>query len=197
MTTLRGTLRPAIVLLFAFVVLGGVLYPLGVTGLSALFFKDKAGGSLIEKNQTVIGSRLIGQEFEDPSYFWGRISATTPAYNGDASSGSNLGPTNPALLDEVKARIKALKEADPDNTRPIPADLATSSGSGLDPDITPAAAYYQADRIAKLRHLKPEEVRALISRHVERPQWGLFGEPHVNVLALNLDLAGMSGASVK
>jgi K+-transporting ATPase ATPase C chain len=193
MKTLQSSLKPAIVLLASLVLVGGVIYPLVVTGLSALFFRDKAQGSLIVRNQTVIGSRLIGQEFDAPNYFWGRISATTPAYNGGASSGSNLGPTNPALLDEVRGRLKALKEADPSIMAPVPADLVTSSGSGLDPDISPAAAFYQAGRISRLRHLGVDEVRALISRHIERPQWGLFGESHVNVLELNLDLDRISG----
>jgi K+-transporting ATPase ATPase C chain len=193
MESLRRSLKPAIVLLFAFILIGGVIYPLAVLGVSQIFFKNQAEGSLIVRNGTVVGSRLIGQEFDDPKYFWGRISATSPPYNGGASGGSNLGPTNPALIDEVKGRIKALRESDPSNAAPIPADLVTSSGSGLDPDISPAAALYQAGRIARLRNLPPAKVRDLIVRHIERPQWGVFGESRVNVLGLNLGLDRLSG----
>lgn len=195
MLSLRSSLKPAVVILAAFILIGGVIYPLGVLGLSQLLFNKQANGSLILRKGAVTGSRLIGQEFDDPKYFWGRISATAPPYNGGASGGSNLGPTNPALADEVKARIKALREADPDNRNPVPADLATSSGSGLDPDISPAAAFYQAGRVARIRHLGLDRVRSLVARHVEGPQWGLFGEPHVNVLELNQDLDRISGKS--
>ncbi len=197
MAAFWNSLKPAIVLLVAFIFLGGVLYPMAVSGVSRVFFRDKADGSLIRLGTTVVGSRLIGQEFDDPKYFWGRLSATSPPYNGGASSGSNLGPTNPALTDEVRGRIKALKDADPANRAPVPVDLVTSSGSGLDPDISPAAAFYQEGRIARLRSLPRSALHALILRHVERPQGGLFGEPRVNVLELNLALDRISGPSAK
>ncbi len=197
MAAFINSLKPAIILLVAFTFLGGVLYPLAVEGVSQLFFRDRADGSLVRQGGTVVGSRLIGQEFDDPNYFWGRLSATTPPYNGGASSGSNFGPTNQAFLDEVNGRIKALKDADPANKAPIPADLVTSSGSGLDPDITPAAAFYQEARIARLRKLPLPAVHSLIARHVEGPQRGLFGEPRVNVLELNLALDRISGKAGK
>ena len=143
---------------------------------------------LFRDNQAV-GSSLIGQSFTAPQYFWGRLSATAPmAYNGGASGGSNLGPSNPALLDAVKGRVAALKAADPANASPIPVDLVTASGSGLDPEISPAAALYQVSRVAQARHLDPARVRALVLSHTDGPQWGMFGESRVNVLLLNLDL---------
>ncbi len=197
MTAFINSLKPSIIMLITFLFLGGVLYPLVVEGISHLFFREQANGSLIRQDGKVVGSRLIGQEFDDPKYFWGRLSATTPPYNGGASSGSNFGPTNQALLDEVSGRIKALKDADPSNNARVPADLVTSSGSGLDPDISPAAAFYQEGRIARLRHLPRTTVHALIVRSVEGPQWGLFGEPRVNVLELNLALDRTSGMATR
>jgi potassium-transporting ATPase KdpC subunit len=183
----NSVLRPAITLLILMTVITGIAYPLVVTGVATVLFPKQAAGSLIIRDGKPVGSRLIGQPFSDPKYFWSRPSATSPQpYNGLNSGGSNLGPLNPALTDAVKARIAALQAADPTNHAPIPVDLVTASGSGLDPDISLAAAYYQADRIARLRHLSPERVRALIAEHARHP-W-LIGEPHVNVLELNLAL---------
>lgn len=185
-------LRPAITLLIVMTVITGVAYPLAVTGVAKVLFPGQAAGSLIVKHGELVGSRLIGQPFSDPKYFWSRPSATSPQpYNGVASGGSNLGPLNPALTEAVKARIAALRAADPRNRAPIPVDLVTASASGLDPDISLAAAYYQAVRIARIRHLSLHQVRALISAHAMRPWLGVLGEPRVNVLELNLDLDGM------
>jgi K+-transporting ATPase ATPase C chain len=187
-------LRAAIVSLFALTVLTGIAYPLMVTGIAQAAFPREANGSLVLKDGKPVGSELIGQSFDDPRYFWGRLSATADsngkplAYNGAASTGSNFGPTNPALVDEVKGRIDALKAADPDNGAPIPVDLVTSSGSGLDPDISPAAADYQVRRVAKARHMDEGRVRALLEAHVQGRQLGFLGEPRVNVLQLNLAL---------
>ena len=175
--------------LLIFTILTGLVYPLVVTGIAQLVFPRQANGSLIISNGQAVGSSLIGQQFDDPKYFWGRLSATGQIpYNAAASSGSNLGPTNPALLDEVKARIAALKAADPSNTQPIPVDLVTSSGSGLDPNISIAAALYQLPRVAKVRGLSESAVRALVDRVTQRRQLGFLGEPRVNVLELNLAL---------
>ncbi|HET9107978.1 MAG TPA: potassium-transporting ATPase subunit KdpC [Steroidobacteraceae bacterium] len=185
-------LRPAITLLLLMTLALGIAYPLAVTGVAKLLFPRRAGGSLIVRDGKPVGSRLIGQPFSDPRYFWSRPSATSPQpYNGLASGGSNLGPLNPALTDAVKARIAALRAADPANHAPIPVDLVTASASGLDPDISLAAAYYQAGRIARVRHLSLERMRALIAAHARRPWLGFIGEPHVNVLALNLALDNM------
>jgi K+-transporting ATPase ATPase C chain len=187
-------LRAAVVLLLALTAITGVAYPLLVTGIAQAAFPHQANGSLVVKNGKTIGSALIGQPFDEPKYFWGRLSATTDAngkalpYNGASSYASNLGPTNPALVDEVKARIDALHAADPDNQAPIPVDLVTSSGSGLDPDITPAAALYQVRRVAKARGVDEGKVRALVESHVVDRQLGLLGEPRVNALELNLAL---------
>jgi len=160
-----------------------------VTGIAQLVFPHQANGSLIVVNGKTVGSSLIGQQFTDPSYFWGRLSATGPyPYNASASSGSNLGPTNPALLDEAKARIAALKAADPANTQLIPVDLVSSSGSGLDPDISVAAALYQLPRVARLRGLSESAVRALVDQYTQGRTLGFLGEPTVNVLQLNLAL---------
>jgi len=182
------SLKAAIVLFILLSVLTGVIYPAVVTGLAQLLFSQQANGSLTtDKMGKVTGSSLIGQPFSSRGHFWGRPSATGPfPYNAGASSGSNLGPTNPALIEAVKTRIQALKDADPDNQAPIPVDLITSSGSGLDPHISPAAAEYQISRVAKARDVKPEILRALIDANTEDRQWGFIGEPRVNVLTLNL-----------
>jgi K+-transporting ATPase ATPase C chain len=186
---MRALIRPAVILLFTFTLLAGLLYPLAVTGLAQLVFPRQANGSLIVQNGQVVGSRLIGQPFDNPKYFWGRLSATSPyPYNAAASSGSNLGPTNPALLDEVKGRIAALKAADPTKTQPIPVDLVTSSGSGLDPDISLAAALYQLPRVARARGLSESSVRSLVDQYTQGRTFGFLGEARVNVLELNLAL---------
>ena len=178
-------------MLLSMSVITGLLYPLAVTAAAQVLFPSQANGSLIVSNGQVVGSALIGQQFDDPNYFWGRLSATGPMpYNASASSGSNLGPTNPALTDNVKARIDALKAADPGNTQPIPVDLVTASGSGLDPNISPAAAYYQVSRVAKARNLSEVQVRALVDAHTEGRTFGILGEARVNVLQLNLALDG-------
>jgi len=172
-----------------FTVLTGIIYPLAVTGVGQLLFPHAANGSIMTVNGKPVGSEIIGQQFSSPGSFWGRPSATGPQpYNASASSGSNLGPLNPALTDAVKARIAALRAADPGNDRPVPVDLVTASASGLDPDISLAAAYYQATRVARVRHQTPEQVKALIDRHAQHPWLGIFGEPRVNVLTLNLAL---------
>jgi len=181
-------LRPALVVLALLTLLTGVAYPLLVTGVTQAAFPSQANGSLIKVDGRVVGSSLIGQEVQDPKYFWSRLSATTPAYNAAASSGSNLGPLNPALKDEVKGRLDALRAADPGNSAAVPVDLVTSSGSGLDPDVSPAAAYYQVHRVASLRGLDENRVRALVDAHVEGRALGVLGEPVVNVLQLNLAL---------
>ena len=189
---MRSQIRPALMLLLIFTVLTGLIYPLVVTGLAQLVFPRQANGSLIVRNTQTVGSTLIGQQFDDPKYFWGRLSATGPyPYNAAASSGSNYGPTNPALLDEVKARIAALKTADPSNTQLIPVDLVTSSGSGLDPNISVAAALYQIPRVARLRGLSESAIHALVNQHTQGRQLGFLGEPRVNVLELNLALDGL------
>lgn len=167
----------------------GLLYPIAITGLAQLLFPKQANGSLIYKDGKAVGSSLIGQPFDDPKYFWSRPSATGPVpYNGAASSGSNLGPTNPALLKAVQDRADVLRKADPDNTQPIPVDLVTASGSGLDPHISPAAAAYQAGRVAKVRGMSLTTVQELVQKHTQGRFLGLLGEPGVNVLELNLDL---------
>jgi K+-transporting ATPase ATPase C chain len=182
-------LRPSVSLIVAMTVLCGIVYPLAITGIGQIALRSKAEGSLLYKGDTLIGSSLIGQNFSDPKYFWGRPSATSPQpYNGVASSGSNQGPLNPALIDKVNASAKALRDADPLNKEPIPVDLVTASASGLDPDISPAAAQYQAGRIARTRNLPVAAVQALIAEHQRGPLLGLFGETQVNVLELNLAL---------
>ncbi|MGC1520723.1 MAG: potassium-transporting ATPase subunit KdpC [Steroidobacteraceae bacterium] len=182
-------IRPAVSLLALMTVLLGFVYPLVIAGVAQAAFPRQAQGSLIYQNGKLIGSELIGQSFSDPKYFWGRPSATTPkAYNGLASTASNLGPLNPALLDAVKANAKALRDADPDNRQSIPVDLVTASASGLDPDISPAAAQYQAARVARVRHLALASVETLIKTHVRGRLFGLIGEPRINVLELNLAL---------
>jgi potassium-transporting ATPase KdpC subunit len=182
-------LRPAVSLLVSMTILLGIVYPLVITGVTKLAFPRQAGGSLIYRDGKLIGSALIGQSFSDPKYFWGRPSATTPQpYNGLASSGSNSGPLNPALLDAVKANIKALRDADPENHQPIPVELVTASGSGLDPEISPAAAQYQAARVARARNLDLTRVDTLIKAHQRERLFGLIGERRINVLELNLAL---------
>lgn len=181
-------LRPALVVLALLTLLTGVVYPLLVTGIAQAAFPSQANGSLVKQGDKIVGSALIGQEFEDPKYFWGRLSATTPAYNAAASSGSNLGPVNPALKDEIKGRVDALRAADPGNSAPIPVDLVTSSASGLDPHISPAAAYFQLQRVAARRGVDRARVKALVDAHVEARTLGVLGEPVVNVLLLNLAL---------
>jgi len=181
-------LRPTLVVFVALTLITGVAYPLAVSGIAAALFPSAAQGSLIERDGQVIGSRLIGQPFDSAKYFWSRPSATSPAYNAGASGGSNLGPTNPALLDAVKSRVKAIQAAHPRQTGLVPVDLVTTSGSGLDPHISPAAAYYQVQRVAHARGLPEDKVRELVARHVEPRDLGLLGEPRVNVLLLNLAL---------
>ncbi len=182
-------LRTAIIFLVVFTVITGVVYPLLVTGIAQAFFHHQANGSLIVSDGKVVGSELIGQQFSDPAYFWGRLSATSPfPYNAASSSGSNYGPENPALQEEVQSRINALKAVDPDNNLPIPVDLVTSSGSGLDPDISIEAADYQINRVARYRNLPVEQVSSLVRRYTSGRQLGILGEPRVNVLQLNLAL---------
>jgi K+-transporting ATPase ATPase C chain len=193
---MRAQLRPAIIMLVLLTVITGLLYPLAVTGLAQVLFPQQANGSMIVKDGKPIGSALIGQPFDDPKYFWGRLSATSPfPYNAAASSGSNLGPTNPALITEVQGRIDALKAADPSNTQLIPVDLVTSSGSGLDPNISPAAAMYQVPRVARAHGLSEDQIRQLVNQFTEDRQFGLLGEPRVNVLKLNLALDTLKPAS--
>lgn len=186
---MKTLLRPAVTLFVLLTAVTGVAYPLLVTGVAKVVFPETAAGSLIVQDGKLVGSRLIGQNFADPRYFWGRPSATAPMpYNASASGGSNQGPLNPGLVDSVSARIATLKAADPGNTLPVPADLVNASGSGLDPHISPAAAAYQVARIARLRNLSAAALEALVSRHTEGRQLGVFGEPRVNVLQLNLAL---------
>ena len=188
-----GVLRPAVVLFGALSLVCGLLYPLAVTGVAQSVFSHQANGSLITQGGKVVGSELIGQSFSAPEHFWGRPSATSPMpYNAAASGGSNAGPTNPALTDAVKARIEALKAADPGNTSPVPVDLVTTSASGLDPHISPAAANYQTARVARARSLPVAQVQALVQQHTEGAWLGFLGEPRVNVLALNLALDALS-----
>lgn len=186
-------LRPAIVALVALSLVTGVAYPLLVTAIAQVAFPAEANGSLIERDGKTLGSRLVGQPFSDPKYFWSRPSATAPVpYNAGASSGSNQGPVSPALADVVKARLAALRAADPEQTRPVPVDLVTASGSGLDPHISPAAADYQVPRVARVRGVSEEKLRALVAEHTEDRQLGILGEPRVNVLTLNLALESVA-----
>lgn len=186
---MTAILRPALVLFVLLSLLTGVAYPLIVTGVANVVFPKKAAGSLVERDGKVVGSLLIGQSFSDPKHFWSRPSATSPmANNAGGSSGSNQGPSNPALLEAVKRRVEALRAADPGNATPIPVDLVTASASGLDPDISLAAAQYQAMRIARVRSLPVERVRGLIAEHARGQLLGFLGEPRVNVLELNLAL---------
>ena len=184
-------LRPALMVLLLLTLVTGVAYPLLVTGIAQAVFPFQAQGSLVVKGGKVVGSALIGQPFDDPKYFWSRPSATSPfADNAGSSSGSNLSPTNPDLIKAVQGRVDALRAADPANTAPVPVDLVTASGSGLDPHISPAAALYQVARVAKARKLQPEAVRQMVERHIEGRSLGFLGEPRVNVLELNLALDG-------
>ncbi|QYD70257.1 potassium-transporting ATPase subunit KdpC [Paraburkholderia edwinii] len=189
---MKNLFRPLIVLFVVLTAITGIAYPAVMTGIGQAVFNHEANGSLIEQNGKVVGSALIGQQFDAPKYFWGRLSATSPSpYNASNSSASNLGPLNSSLTDNVKARIQALKDAGTDMSQPVPVDLVTSSGSGLDPDITPAAAAYQVARVAKARNLQPADVQALVDRYTTGRQFGIIGEPHVNVLELNLALDAM------
>jgi K+-transporting ATPase ATPase C chain len=184
-----NAILPSIRILIVMTLVTGVAYPLLITGIAQLAFKDQANGSLIFKDQKVVGSRLIGQPFSDPKYFWSRPSATSPMpYNGGSSSGSNQGPTNPALKEAVEGRIKALRDAGGDPQKPVPADLVTASGSGLDPHISPAAAEYQIARVAKARGISEKVVKDLVDKNSEARTFGILGEPRVNVLTLNLAL---------
>lgn len=188
MKTLFQQIIPSLRMLFVLTLLTGVAYPLAVTGLSWAAFRGKSTGSVIESNGNAVGSRLIGQPFSDPKYFWSRPSALSPAYNAGTSSGSNLGPNNPAQFEAVAARIEALRVADPGNDKPVPADLVTASGSGLDPHISPAAAEYQVARVARERGLSEEVVRNAVAKSTAGRSLGFLGEPRVNVLELNLFL---------
>jgi K+-transporting ATPase ATPase C chain len=182
-------LRPVFMVFLLLTVVTGIIYPLLVTWVAQLAFPEKANGSLIRKEGGYAGSELIGQPFDDPKYFWGRPSATPDfPYNSASSSGSNLGPSNPSLVEAVKARVEAFQKADPGNHSSIPIDLVTSSGSGLDPHISPAAALFQAPRVARVRGLSEDQVRRLVDEFTEPRQWGFLGEPRVNVLKLNLAL---------
>jgi K+-transporting ATPase ATPase C chain len=186
---MKNILRPALVLFVLLSAITGLLYPLVVTGAVKAVFPAQAAGSIVERDGVAIGSTLIGQNFSDPKHFWGRPSATAPmAYNAAASGGSNQGPLNPALVDAVKGRVEALRAADPGNTAPVPVDLVTASASGLDPHISPAAARYQAGRVARERGLPPAQVEQLVASHTEGALFGFLGEARVNVLALNMAL---------
>ena len=186
-------LRTAIVMLVAMTVLTGLVYPLLVTGIAQVVLPGKANGSLIERDGQLVGSSLIGQGFTDARYFWSRVSATSPVgYNGAASSGSNYGPLNPALLEAVGGRVDTLVAADPEHRKPVPIDLATSSSSGLDPDVSPAGALYQVPRVAQARGLDEARVRTLVGEHTTGRQLGFLGEPRVNVLQLNLAMDALA-----
>ncbi|MGE0554996.1 MAG: potassium-transporting ATPase subunit KdpC [Gemmatimonadales bacterium] len=191
-------LRTAVVAMICFTVLTGLVYPLAMTGAAQLLFPRQANGSLVERDGIVVGSVLIGQAFTAPAYFWSRPSTTGPApYNGAASSGSNHGATAPALLEAVGERVAALRAADPGNTQPVPVDLVTASGSGLDPHISPAATTYQVERVARARGIDPDVVRALIARHTEGQTFGVLGEQRVNVLLLNLALDSLAPVAAR
>lgn len=190
---MKSLLRPALVLLALFTLLTGVLYPLAVTAAAQAFPRQKSGSLIVHDGHTV-GSSLIGQPFSSPGHFWSRPSATGPSpYNAASSSGSNLGPTNPALVQAIGERVKALRDADPGNTAPVPIDLVTASGSGLDPHISPAAAYFQVGRVARARHFEEGRIRSLVDAHVEGSTLGVLGEPRVNVVLLNEALDDLAG----
>jgi K+-transporting ATPase ATPase C chain len=183
-------LRQALLVFITLTLLTGVAYPVVMTLLAQIVFPHQANGSLIERHGKVVGSELIGQQFDNPRYFWGRPSATSPSYNGTASTGSNFGPTNPAQLVAVRGRFEALRKAHPDQSGSVPVDLVTASGSGLDPHISRAAAEFQVNRVATVRSLDPQSVRRLIAKNTESRTFGVLGEPRVNVLKLNLSLDG-------
>lgn len=183
------SIKPALLMLLCLTMLTGIVYPLTILISAQILFPGQANGSLLYDKNQVVGSELIGQTFSHPGYFWGRPSATpTSSYNGGASGASNLGPTNSALLDTVQTRIKALRDADPGNTNPIPVDLLTASGSGLDPHISPAAALFQVNRVARARNLSNDTVRKIVVQFTESRQWHVLGETRINVLAMNLAL---------
>ena len=186
---MKTQLRPALTIFALLTIVTGVIYPFAVTSISQIVFPNQSNGRLIVVDGQTYGSEMIGQQFDDPKYFWGRLSAI--GYDASTSSGSNYGPMNPALIEAVQARIDALKAADPDNALPIPVDLVTASGSGLDPHISVAAALYQVSRVASSRGLNEADVVALINQITEGRQLGIFGEPRVNVLLLNLALDGI------
>ena len=189
---MKDLLRPAVSLFVLLTAITGLAYPAAVTVIAQTLLHDTASGSVLFRDGKPVGSQLIGQNFAEPKYFWGRPSVTLPQpYNATASGGSNQGPLNPALVEAVKARIDALKATDSNSHQPIPTDLVTASASGLDPHISPAAAHYQVTRIAAVRGLSPDKLNTLIAAHTEDRQWGLFGEPRVNVLELNLALDGI------
>lgn len=191
-----SVVKPALVLLGLFTLLTGLLYPLAVTGIAQIIFPHQANASLIEHEDVIVGSELIGQPFDDPAYFWGRPSLTEPyPYNSAASAGSTIAPSNPALTERIALRVAALRAADPTNTMPIPVDLVTASGSGLDPHISLAAAIYQVERVAGARGLEADDVRRLVSEHIEGRLFGLWGEPRVNVLHLNMALDVLTASS--
>jgi K+-transporting ATPase ATPase C chain len=181
-------LRQAFLIFVALSVVTGIAYPVLMTLLAQAVFPHQANGSLLERDGKLVGSELVGQQFDAPKYFWSRPSATSPAYNGAASAGSNYGPTNPAQLDAVRDRVASIRKAHPDQSGPVPVDLVTASGSGLDPHISPAAAEFQVSRVAQARGLEPARVRELVSRHTAGRQLGVLGEPRVNVLTLNMAL---------
>lgn len=185
---LRENIKPAVMIFCVLSVVTGIVYPLVVTGVAQAVFPSQANGSLIARQGTTVGSSLIGQNFSDPKYMWGRLSATGPAYNAGASSGSNLGPLNPVLADSIKARVEALRSADPQNSSAVPVDLVTASGSGLDPHISLAAAFYQVPRIANVRGLTQQAVKTIIDQKTVGRFMGFLGEPVVNVLEVNLAL---------
>ncbi|QGZ61005.1 potassium-transporting ATPase subunit KdpC [Paraburkholderia acidisoli] len=192
---MKSQIRPLLVIFAVLTVVTGLVYPGVMTAFGQAVFHRQANGSLVVADGKVVGSALIGQQFDAPQYFWGRLSATSPMpYNAQGSSGSNFGPTNPALADEAKGRIAALKAAGTDVSQPVPADLVTSSGSGLDPEISPAAAAYQVARVAQARHLHANDVQALVDRYTKGRQFGILGEPRVNVLELNLALDGKTAS---
>lgn len=194
---MKALIRPALIVFAALTLFTGTFYPAVVYGIGQALFSQQAAGSLLKSGDHTIGSSLIGQHFSSPGYFWGRPSATSPMpYNAAASSGSNLGPLNPALAEVIASRKAALLALDPGNTLPIPVDLVTASASGLDPEISPAAALYQVDRVAQARGLKETQLLALIQSHTQGRQWGLLGEPRVNVLALNLALDQLAAQPV-
>ncbi len=186
---IREQLKTAFFIFFILTIITGIIYPLAITAVAQIFFHNQANGSLIVRDGSIIGSELIGQSFDDTKYFWSRPSATSPEpFNASSSSGANLGPSNPALLDNIKAHIVKLQKADPNNLLSIPVDLVTSSASGLDPQISPAAAHYQLPRVARERRMQEDTVRALIEKNTDGRFLGIIGEPVVNVLKLNLAL---------